>query len=98
MHVRVVRFTGVSAERIDQLATRIQEAGGTPPGVRSTGGKLLFDEAQGTALSIQEYATAQDMEAAAKIFGAMDPSETPGSRVSVDECEVKLEVPASAGG
>jgi hypothetical protein len=24
-------------------------------------------------------------------FGAMDPSETPGTRVSVDRCEVKLD-------
>jgi hypothetical protein len=60
--------------------------------VRTTGLKLLFDEAQGTALALQEYATAEDMREAAKVFDAMDPSETPGARASVDECELKLEL------
>jgi hypothetical protein len=94
MYVRTVRFTGVSAERVDELLARINAAGGPPPGVRITGMKLLFDEAQGTAVSVQEYATAQDMEEAAKVFDAMDQSETPGTRASVDECEVKLELAA----
>jgi hypothetical protein len=60
--------------------------------VGTTGLKLLFDEAQGTALALQEYATAEDMREAAKVFDAMDPSETPGARASVDECELKLEL------
>ncbi len=92
MHVRVVRFTDVSAEHVEQLVARIDEAGGPPPGVRMSGMKLLFDAGQGTALSIQEYASAEDMAEAAKVFDAMDPSETPGSRSSVDECEVTLEL------
>jgi len=92
MHVRVVRFTDVSAEHVEQLVARIDEAGGPPPGVRMSGMKLLFDAGQGTALSIQEYASAEDMAEAAKVFDAMDPSDTPGSRSSVDECEVTLEL------
>jgi hypothetical protein len=94
MYERVVRFTNVSAERIEQLMARIKEAGGPPPGVRSTGLKLLFDEAQGTAIAIQEFATAEDMHEGAKVFAAMDPSETPGTRASVDECELKLDLNA----
>jgi len=94
MFVRVVRFTGVTPERIDQLVARIKEAGGPPPGVRTTGLKLFFDEGQGTALAVQEFTTAQDMEESAKVFEAMDPGETPGTRTSVDACEVKLEVTA----
>jgi hypothetical protein len=31
------------------------------------------------------------MEASAKVFSATDASETPGTRASVDMCEVKLE-------
>jgi hypothetical protein len=54
--------------------------------------KLLFDPGQSTALSIQEYGTAEDMAEAAKVFDAMDSSETPGSRSTVDECEVKLDL------
>jgi hypothetical protein len=94
MYVRVVRFTNTSAGQIEALARRIDESDGPPPGVTTTGLKLLVDEAQGTALALQEFATAQDMEDAAKIFDAMDASETPGTRVSVDACELKLELKA----
>ena len=94
MYERVVRFSDVSAGRVEQLVTRIKEANGPPPGVPTTGIKLLFDEAQGTAIATQEFATADDMAAGAKVFAAMDPSETPGTRVSVDECERKLELKA----
>jgi hypothetical protein len=90
MYERVVRFTDVRAERVEQLVARIKEASGPPPGVRTSGIKLLFDEAQGTAIATQEFATAQDMAEGAKVFAAMDPSETPGTRASIDECEVKL--------
>jgi hypothetical protein len=92
MHIRVVRFSNVSSERVGQLVARINDADGPPPGVTMSGMKLLFDAGQGTALSIQEYATAEDMAQAAKLFDAMEPSETPGSRTSVDECEVTLDL------
>jgi hypothetical protein len=92
MYVRVVRFTDVSAERMDSMLARIKESDGPPPGVSTTRLQVLFDEAQGTAVVLQEYATAEDMSAAAKIFEAMDASETPGSRASVDACEHKLEL------
>jgi hypothetical protein len=92
MFVRVVRFTDVSADRAEKLATRIRESDGPPPGVPSTGLTLLFDETDGTAVVLQHFATAEDMEAGARVMSAMDPSETPGTRVSVDACEVKLEL------
>ena len=92
MHIRVVRFNNVSPEHVDQLVARINDSDGPPPGVTMAGMKLLFDAGQGTALSIQEYSSAEEMAEAAKVFDAMDPSETPGSRSSVDECEVKLEL------
>jgi hypothetical protein len=91
MYVRVVRFTDVSAERMQGLLARIEESGGPPPGVPATGLKVLFDEAQGTAVVLQRFATAEDMSAGAQVFSAMDPSETPGARASVDMCEMKLE-------
>jgi hypothetical protein len=92
VHVRVVRFTDVSAERIEALLTRINESGGPPPGVPSTGLKLMYDEAQSTAVVLQYFATAEDMSAGAAVFSAMDSSETPGTRASVDMCELKLEL------
>ncbi len=91
MYTRVVRFTGVSPERIEGLLARIEESGGPPPGVSSTGLEVLFDQAQQTAVVLQHFASAEDMEAGAQVFAAMDASETPGSRASVDMCEVRLE-------
>ena len=96
MSVRVVRFTDVTAERMRELEARIREAGGAPPGVNSTGLEVLFDEARGTAVVLQHFASAEDLDAGARVFAAMDPGETPGTRVSVDACEVKLRI-ASPG-
>jgi hypothetical protein len=92
MYTRVVRFTDVSSERMEGLLARVKEAGGPPPGVTSTGISVLFDEANGVAVVLQHFATAADMDESAKVFAAMDPSDTPGARVSVDACEVKLEL------
>lgn len=91
MYIRVVRFTDVSTEQIEGLLARIEESDGPPPGVPTAGLKVLFDEAQGTAVVLQYFATADDMVAGAAAFNAMDASETPGTRVSVDMCEIKLE-------
>jgi hypothetical protein len=91
MHVRVVRFTDVTPERIRQLVAGINEAGGPPPGVPVTGLQLLFDEGQGTAVVLQLFDTGEDMRTGREAFSAMDPSETPGTRVSVDMCELTLE-------
>lgn len=91
MYVRVVRFTDVSAERMQELNARVEESDGPPPGVPATGIKVLVDEAQGTAVVLQYFESAEDMEAGAKVFSAMDSSETPGTRASVDMCEVKIE-------
>jgi hypothetical protein len=95
VYVRVVRFTDVTPERIQQLVSRIDEAGGPRPGVPTTGLQLLFDEAQGTAIVTQIFDTADDMREGDQAFGAMDPSDTPGTRASVDMCELKLERRAS---
>jgi hypothetical protein len=92
MYVRVVRFTDVSAERIKELLARLRDAGGPPPGVPARAVRFLVDEAQGTAVVVQEFATAEEMETAARALDAMDPSETPGTRASVDACELKLEL------
>lgn len=91
MFVRAVRFTDVSRERMEMLRSRIDEQGGPPPGVNATGLQVLFDEAGGTALVLQHFASAEDMEAGAAVFSAMDPADTPGTRASADMCELLLE-------
>jgi hypothetical protein len=94
VHVRVVRFTDVTSERVQQIVATIDEAG-PPPDVPITGVQLLFDEAQGTAVVLQLFDSAEDMRRGASAFSAMDPSETPGTRVSVDTCELTLDLRAS---
>jgi hypothetical protein len=92
--VRVVRFTDVDANRMEEMLARINESDGPPPGVPAVGLNVLFDEAQSTAVVLQEFATAEDMSAGAKVFEAMDASDTPGTRASVDGCERKLALAA----
>jgi hypothetical protein len=91
MYARVVRFTDVSPERIAQIVAAVEESEGPPPGVDSTGFQLLADEAQGTAIFVGYFETEQKMQDASAVFEAMDASETPGTRASVDLCEVKAE-------
>jgi hypothetical protein len=91
MYARVVRFTDVSSESIAAVKSRVEESDGPPPGVESTGFKLLVDEAQATAIFIGFFESEEKMRAANEIFEQMDASETPGTRASVDQCEVKIE-------
>jgi hypothetical protein len=88
--VRVVRFTDVTAERVESLVARIEETG-PPPGVSIKKLQLVFDEAHGTAVVIQFFDNEENLRAGADTFAAMDPSETPGSRVSVDTGELRVE-------
>ena len=90
MFVRVVRFTVVTAERVESLVAGIVEAG-PPPGVPIKKLQLLFDEAQGTAVVMQFFDSEEDLRTGAETFAAMDPSETPGTRASVDTGELKVE-------
>jgi hypothetical protein len=91
MYARVVRFTDVTPERIGQVVAAVEESDGPPPGVDSTGFQLLVDEANGTALFVGYFETEQKMQDASAVFEQMDAAETPGTRASVDLCEVKAE-------
>ena len=92
MYVRVVRFTGVSAERMDAVVARITGAEGPPEGVPTSGVTMMFDAQQGTAVVLQHFDSIEAMDAAARALSAMDASETPGTRASVDTCEVRVEL------
>lgn len=96
MYARVVRFTDVDANRLDTLISGIEESDGPPEGVKSPSMLLLHDAEQGSAISFQLYDTAEDMAEAAKVFEAMDAGDTPGTRVSVDTCEIKLDLKADS--
>ena len=91
MHARVVRFTDVTPERIAEITGQVEQEEGPPEGVDSTGFQLLVDEDQGTALFVGYFENEQKMRDASAVFEAMDAADTPGTRASVDQCEVKLE-------
>ena len=91
MHARVVRFTDVTPERIQEIKARIDEADGPPPGVDSSSMKLLVDESQGTALFIGFFDDEEKLRQGSEVLDAMDASEVPGTRASVDLCEVAIE-------
>ena len=91
MHARVVRFTDVTPEQIEAVMARVKESGGPPEGVPSTGLKLLYDKDQGTAVFIGMFANEDDLKKGSEILDKMDTGDTPGTRASVDLCEVKIE-------
>jgi hypothetical protein len=91
MFARAVRFTDVSPDRIKEIAERIDQEDRPPEGVPGKAFQLLVDESQGTALFIGYFETEEDMKKGAEVLEAMDPAQTPGTRASVDMCEVRLE-------
>ena len=88
MHARVVRFTDVDP---DHLASRLAEMDAPPVETAATAVQVLHDPNQRTAVVIQQFETADDMAAAESALDGMDPSDTPGTRASVDRCELKRE-------
>jgi hypothetical protein len=91
MYARVVRFTDVDP---DHLAGNLAKIGDGPPPVDIPikGLQVLHDPGQRTAVVVQLFDTAEDMAAAEAALDAMDPGDTPGTRVSVDRCEIKAEL------
>jgi hypothetical protein len=92
MYARVVRFTDVDP---DHLAGRLAEAegrGGPPVDIPAKGVQILHDPDQRTAVVIQLFETADDMAAAEAALESMDPADTPGTRRSIDRCEIKADL------
>jgi hypothetical protein len=91
MYLRVVRFTDVDADNLaSQLAERSEETG-PPEGVKASGFKLMHDADQRTAVVLQFFESEQDMRDSEAALDGMDPSDTPGTRASVDRGEIKME-------
>jgi hypothetical protein len=92
MYARIVRFTDVDPEHMkNRVENRIEE-GGAPEGVTAAGIQVLHDADQRTAVVIQLFDSAEDMSASEAALAGMDPSETPGTRASVDRCEIKVDL------
>jgi hypothetical protein len=92
MYARVVRFTDIDPARIRE---RMESGEGPPPGVPAKSVKALIDESQSTAAVIIFFETEEDMRKGDEALNAMDTGDTPGTRASVDQGEVKVEWEAS---
>jgi hypothetical protein len=97
MYSRVVRFTDVDPDHLAERLADIDAREGPPADIPAKGIQILHDPDQRTAVVIQLFETADDMAAAESALDAMDPSETPGKRASIDRCEIKVELGAGAG-
>lgn len=91
MYARIVRFTDVTQDRIDELRERIESNDGPPEGVDSTGMQMFFDSDQGTALFVGHFESREKLDAADEILEAMEPGMTPGTRNSVDRAELVIQ-------
>ena len=91
MYLRVVRFTDVDPEHLESRVAARSEEQGPPEGVKAKAIKVMHDPDQRTAVVIQSFETEQDMQDSEAALEGMDPSETPGTRASVDRGEIKFE-------
>ena len=90
MYVRVVRFTDVDPDRVEQMVAEIDDS--PREGVPAKALQILLDRDQRTSVVLQMFDSAEDMQTAEAALDAMDPSETPGTRVSVDRCVLVREL------
>ena len=56
--------------------------------------QILHDADQRTAVVIQLFGTSDDMAAAEGPLDSMDSADTPGTRASIDRCEIEAELGA----
>jgi hypothetical protein len=91
MYMRVVRFTDVDAEHLEGRLSARGEEQGPPEGVKAKGITVMHDPDQRTAVVVQLFETEQDMSDSEAALDGMDPSETPGTRASIDRGEIKFE-------
>jgi len=92
MHARVVRFMDVDPDHLAERLASIEASEGPPVDIPAKGIQILHDPDQRTAVVIQLFETADDMAASEGPLNEMDPGDTPGTRASIDRCEIKAEL------
>jgi hypothetical protein len=90
MYARVVRFTDVGSDRIAEINEQVEKEG-PPPDVPAKGLRVIYDEGQSTAVVIFHFDSEEDMRKADDALNAMDTGDTPGSRASVEQGEIKID-------
>jgi hypothetical protein len=92
MYARVVRFTEVDPDHLAGRLDDVRSSEGPPVDITAKGIQILHDPEQRTAVVIQLFETADDMASAEGPLNDMDPGDTPGTRASIDRCEIKAEM------
>ena len=92
MYARVVRFTDIDPQRIEQ---RAESGEGPPPGVDAKSVQVVVDKDQSSAVVLIFFETEEAMRSADEALNAMDSGDTPGTRASVDQGEVDERFTAS---
>jgi hypothetical protein len=84
---RVVAFSGVTRERMDQLKSEI-ESGERPESVPATEFLLLHDSDADESLAVLFFETEEDYATGDAALNAMPRDDTPGERTSVRKYDV----------
>jgi hypothetical protein len=92
MYARVVRFTDVDPDHMAERLAEAETREGPPVDIPAKQVQILHDPDQRTAVVIQVFETADDMATAEAPLDSMDQADTPGTRASIDRCEVKAEL------
>jgi hypothetical protein len=95
-YARITRFTGATPEQIEAVVSQVDAAEGPPPGVPSSGVKLIVNEDEGTLIFVGFFETEEDLRTGDAVLRDMDPpGGTPGTLASVDMGEIRVEKQAS---
>jgi hypothetical protein len=86
---RVVEFTGVSADRMEQMDREMQE-GQPPEGLDATEVIVLHDPEEERSVAIVFFETEDDYTRGDEILSAMPAGDTPGQRTSVKKYNVAV--------
>ena len=86
---RVVTFTGVSSDRIDELKREMDE-GEQPEGLNPSEMFVLHDPDSSEAVAILLFETDEEYQRGHEVLDAMPAPETPGQRTSVKRYDVAI--------
>jgi hypothetical protein len=86
---RVVSFSGVTKDRVEQLKQQINE-GGRPDDIPATEILILHDPESEASLAIVFFETEDDYRRGDEALNAMPTDDTPGSRSSVTKYNVAV--------
>ena len=86
---RVVTFSGVSSDRIEELKREIEE-GEQPEGLNPSEVLVLHDSDSSEAIAILFFDSDEDYQRGHEVLDAMPAPETPGARTAVRRYEVAI--------